>query len=640
MKALKWFRNKEVILMKNKLIISAFIILALTVGACSKNTRSSSSAVISSKEPEISSSSNSESEVVSSSISEKSESSSSSISSSSEISEPVSSSVSSSESSEQTITSISSESEISSSEISESESESESSEEPIIDNSGFKNINDEEPFEIHTELQKEFLEYDGGYGRCPTDLYPDGTKHLSDSKPITLTWNYELPKEDKEVAEFSVVFGQEKDLSDGYRVDGGTEETISFYNPFLGRNYYKLIATFTDETTDETPIRHFEVDSTYPRNLTISGMTNCRDMGGRITEDGAIIKQGLIYRTSGKNQNGSLTDVTTEEMIDHLGVKNEINLAGDSNSYNLNLAGTTLITSCRMDTSSTGGFHHFSRNTEAVKNFFEILADSDNYPLYYHCKIGTDRTGLCSVLLSGLLGVSLDEIYQDYLFSNFGKIGEKRGIGTGDSHDMLKYIDDILKMSGETFKNKVYNTLLAIGLSRDTLDTVIDNLTIGDAPSGNDAGQVIATGEDLVADDVTVTLDTSERSHPDAYYVLDDWSQSVSYTFYVDEAFTGQVVAYLGNSNASDTLKIADAITCEVDYVGIEMNDLTYKEARMGKCTVSGSSRMNYFPVILGTVDIDEGEHIIEISGTENVMNIAGIYIFDNATAGGDNGVN
>lgn len=582
--------------MRKKLISCAFIVLALTLAGCGNNPQSQSS------------SSSKQEESQASSLIPSSEQ----VSSSSEIT--------SIESSEEVISS----------------SESESEEPPIIDNSGFKNINDEEPFEMHTDLQKAFLEYDGAYGRCPTDLYPDGTDHLSDSKPITLTWNYELP-EGKEVAKYSVIFGQEKDLSDGYKVEGNNEETISFYNPFLGRNYYKLIATFTDETTDETPIRRFEVDSTYPRNLTIAGMTNCRDMGGRITEDGARIKQGLIYRTSGKNQNGSLTDATTEEMINHLGVINEINLAGDSSSYNLNLEGTTLITSCRMDTSSTGGFHHFSRNTEAVKNFFEILADTDNYPLFYHCKIGTDRTGLCSVLLSGLLGVSLNEIYQDYLFSNFGKIGEKRGIGTGDSHDMLKYINDILEISGESFKNKVYNTLLAIGLSRDTLDTVIDNLTIGDAPSGNDAGQIIATGEDMEGDGVEIVLDDSERNNPDAYYVLNDDEQFVSYSFSATRAFTGQVVAYLGNPNASTTLKIADAISCDFDYLPMDIRDLTYQEARMGKCTFNGASRTNYFPVILGTVEVTIDNHVIEIYGTSNVMNIAGIYVFDNATAGGDN---
>ena len=509
------------------------------------------------------------------------------------------------------------------------------------DLSGFKDINLNDSFEIHTAQQKAFLDYSSTYANMPENLYPDGTEHLSDSLPITLTWNYEAPnpEEGVEVAKFSVIFGQEDDLSDGYRVDGGTENSISFYNPYLGDNYFKLIATYTNGNTDESIVRRFKVNSSYPRNLTIAGMTNCRDMGGRIVANGDRIKQGLIFRTSGKNQNGSLTDATTEEMVNHLKVKNEINLAGDSSSYNLNLPGTTLIEKCKMDTSSTGGANanHFSRNAEAVKNFFTVLADSNNYPLFYHCKIGTDRTGLCSVLLSGLLGVSLNEIYQDYLFSNFGKIGEKRGIGTGDSHDMLKYIDDLLKFSGETFQEKVYNVLLSIGLSSETLDAVIANLIERQVPVNHDNNKVVARADELTPYGVSLSTDTSDRNHPDSYFVLDSDSKFVSYTFTAQNAYTGQVVAYLGNSDNSQTKKIQDAVSCDLDGAYITMNDQTYYDARMGKCTVSGSSRMNYYPVILGTVDITPGGHTITLTGSSNTMNLGGIYIFDNAFSGGDN---
>ncbi len=515
---------------------------------------------------------------------------------------------------------------------------------PIIDNSGFKNINDTEPFEIHTEEQKAFLEYDGSYAKMDKSLFPNGSKHLSDSNPITLTWNYELP-EGKEVEKYSVIFGQEKDLKDGYRVDGNASETISFNNPYLGRNYYQLIATFTDGSTDETPVRRFEVDSTYPRNLTIAGMTNCRDIGGRVLEDGGKIKQGLIFRTSGKGQNGSITDATKEEMLNHLKLKNEINLAGDSNSYNLKLDGTTLFEGSRMDTSSTGGYSHISRNTEAVKNFFNFVADSSNYPLYYHCKIGTDRTGLCTILLQGLLGVSYQQIYQDYLFSNFGKIGEQRTIGDGNSHDIKKYMDDFMAYSGEKFQNKVYNILLGIGVSKETLDTLISNLTEGQTAKGNDAGQIIARADVLNGNGVEVTNDTSVRENPDNYFVLDSDSKSVSYSFKADKAFNGQVVAYLGNPDTAQTdstnkaKKMNESLSVELDTTNVELKDQTWYEARMAVCKQpDGVKRPNYWPVILGTVDIAAGDHTITIKGGSNKLNLAGIYIFDNATAGGANG--
>ena len=527
---------------------------------------------------------------------------------------------------------------------------SEEEDPPIVDNSGFKNINDEEPFEIHTEKQKKFLEYERAYAKMcviaadKAEYLPDGKNHLSDSLPITLTWNYELP-EGKEVEKYSVIFGQKKDLSDGYKVDGNNEETISFYNPYLGKNYYQLIATFTDGTTDETPIRRFEVDSTYPRNLTISGMTNCRDIGGRETEDGGKIRQGLIFRTSGKNQNGSLTDATTEEMVNHLGLKNEINLAGDSNSYNLKLAGTTLFEDSRMDTSSTGGYSHISRNAEAAKNFFNFIADESNYPLYYHCKIGTDRTGVCTILLQGLLGVSYENIYQDYLFSNFGKIGEQRTIGDDNSHDIKKYMNDIVNYSGEKFQNKVYNLLLGIGVSEETLNHIIDNLVEGNKPKGNDAIRVVARADVLEGNGVSVTEDTSVRNNPDKYFTLDSESKSVSYTFNVDKGFEGQIVAYLGNpdSNQTDTTNKAKqmigSLSIELDGGSVDMIEQTWYDARMALCKQpDGTKRPNYWPVILAVETITAGEHTIAINGSSNKLNIAGIYIFDNATAGGVNG--
>ena len=514
---------------------------------------------------------------------------------------------------------------------------SEEEDPPIVDNSGFKNINDEEPFEIHTEKQKKFLEYEGAYAKLckisadKAEYLPDGKSHLSDSLPITLTWNYELP-EGKEVEKYSVIFGQKKDLSDGYKVDGNSEETISFSNPYLGKNYYQLIATFTDGTTDETPIRRFEVDSTYPRNLTIAGMTNCRDIGGRETVDGGRIKQGLIFRTSGKNQNGSLTDATTEEMINHLKLKNEINLAGDSNSYNLKLAGTNLYEGSRMDTSSTGGYSHISRNAEAAKNFFNFVADENNYPLYYHCKIGTDRTGVCTILLQGLLGVSYEDIYQDYLFSNFGKIGEQRTIGDGNSHDIRKYMDDFMGYSGEKFQNKVYNVLLGIGVAKETLDHIIENL-VDKAPTGNDAGQIIARADVLMGDGVEATNDDSVRTNPDKYFALNGGDKSVSYTFNVEKAFNGQIVAYLGNpdTNQTDTTnkakKMNESLSVDIDGSAVTLKDQSWYDARMAVCKQpDGVKRPNYWPVILGTADIAAGEHTITIYGGDNTLNLAGIY--------------
>ena len=509
----------------------------------------------------------------------------------------------------------------------------------ITDNSGFSNINDNQVFDIHTTRQAEFLAYQGNYDEMDSTAYPDGNDYLSNPEAITLTFDYTAPN-GKTVSKYSVIFGQRGDLNDGYRVDGNATKSISFYNPYLGRNYYKLIATFTDNSTDETPIRHFDVNTTYPRNLKIEGLTNCRDMGGRVLADGGRIRQGLVYRTSGnkfltKSQNASgvsiINTAGTTEMLQHLKVKTEVNVA-DGTGYNLNLSGTT-VKNYYMDYS--GGSHHFSRNTESVKNFFNLLGDSNNYPVFFHCRIGTDRTGLCAILFSGLLGVELNDIYQDYLFSNFGNIEGKRYIGPKAGADnIMNYISDIQSMPGETFKHKVYNTLLAIGVSRETLDTIISNLTEGTLASDYDKDQVAARADVLTGNGVSVTTDNSDRDHPDKYFVLNSTSKSVSYNFTSTKEYTGTVVAYLGNTDANTSKKIGDAIGLQLDNNSVAIRDVTYADARMGKC----SSRMNYFPVILGSTTIGVGSHTVKITGTSNTMNIGGIYIYNAGSSQGGGG--
>lgn len=508
-------------------------------------------------------------------------------------------------------------------------SSSSSTSQPPISEGNFSNITEfNTPVEIHTADQKTYLSYSGNYDQMPENQYPDGSQHRSDSLPVNLSWNYSAPS-GKTVSNYSFISGQKEDLSDGYEIKTSSK-SVAYYNPYLGRNYYKLVANFSDGQKESTAVRFFDVDTTYPRNLAIDGMTNCRDMGGRVLEDGGKMKQGLVYRTSGYkfDYSTTITEEGKKEMLQHLKVKTEVNVA-DSANYNLKLSGTT-IKELKMDYS--GGSHHFSRNAESVKNFFNLLGDSNNYPVYFHCRIGTDRTGLCAILLSGLLGVSLNEIYQDYLFSNFGKIGGKRYIGPKAGVDNIQnYISDIQNMSGKTFKNKVYNMLLAIGVSKATLDTVIANLTEGPTAKDNDAGQIIAPAKSLTASGTSLKTDTSDRDNPDNYYTLNSSSQSVSYSFNASKAYKGQVVAYLGNGDSSTSKKIADAIGCSLDNTSISMKDQTYSDARMGKC----STRLNYYPVILGEVGIPAGNHTIKITGTSNSMNIGGLYIFDASTASG-----
>lgn len=521
----------------------------------------------------------------------------------------------------------------SSSQEKQSENEEQSSQ---IDQGGeatgdFEMVTDlDEMQEIHTEAQAEYLEYNGDYSKIPTDKYPDGHQFISDPNAVKLEWEH-TPDSDQEIKNYSVIFGKEEDLSDGYEVVGTDKEEIELINVWLGTNYFQIKANYKDNTDAVSDIMSFEVDSTCPRNLKVEGLTNCRDLGGRKTVDGGEIKQGLLYRTSGNNfqtsaQNsvgrGIITDAGKKELTDHLKMKTEINVNSNT-SYNLSLPNTNIL-NYYMDYGGSAS-HHFSRNTESVKNYFNAISDSNNYPAFFHCRIGTDRTGLCGILTNGLLGVPLNDIYQDYLFSNFGNIEDKRYIGEAAGQDNIEnYINQINKISGDEFHNKVYNTLLMLGISNEKLDSVIDNLTEGDKASGNDAGQVVATADKLTVTGTTLKKDTSERDNPDNYVTLNSASTKVSMTINVEKAFKGQIVAYLGNTEHSTTKKISDALTADIDGNAVSVSTMTYADAGMGNC----SNRMNYYPVILGEGDFAAGEHTLTITGKSGTMNLGTLGVF------------
>ena len=125
-----------------------------------------------------------------------------------------------------------------------------------------------------------------------------GNKNVSTPEQTKLNWEFTAP-DGFEVKNFTLVFSQNMDLSDPYVVEGTKNPTISFYNSFLGTNYFKIVANFTTGDKQSSDVKTFKVTEQAPRNLYVGNMPNCRDMGGRTTYAGGKVKQGLIYRTSG-----------------------------------------------------------------------------------------------------------------------------------------------------------------------------------------------------------------------------------------------------------------------------------------------------------------------------------------------------
>ena len=482
----------------------------------------------------------------------------------------------------------------------------------------------EETKEIHTARQKEYLSYSGDYQTIPEANYPDGQQHLSDPEPVSLAWNYS-PAAGKTLSRYDVKLGQKADLSDGYVIKGTANASLDVYNSFLGDNYFQIIANYSDGSKDESAIQKFEVDNVYPRNLRIDGMTNCRDMGGgRTLENGGTIKQGLLYRTSSTNNwaygRGAVGDrITTdgkEVLLNQLGCKTEINV----NNSDDHLSDVPNYVAAKMYYDN--GKHHLYRNAEPLKEVFHALSDINNYPIFYHCRIGTDRTGLCAIMISGLLGVPENLIYQDYLFSNFGNIQEKRYIGDKAGRDnIMNYINDLKTFPGEKFQNKVYNYLLSIGVPASELNSVIDILTEGNKAEGNDNHQEVILADGFEAEGAEMQT-VATQAHPKKYYTL---AEGVSVSAQFDPHYTAEakLVAYLGSTTNSSSLKIADSISVTLDGNEVEIDDISFADCGFGQ----GDGRTYYSAVMLATVDIIAGATDVVITGKANNLNIGAIGI-------------
>jgi len=482
--------------------------------------------------------------------------------------------------------------------------------------------------EIHTDYQKKYLEYtDNTYDKMPQNSYPDGSRNISDPEKTKIYWRYN--KHNSNLT-YSISISQHEDMEDSFAILGTNDQEIEAYNFYLGTNYYRINAIDPNGETHSSKVYKLTVSKVFPRNLYVgSRMTNCRDTGGRQISTGGFIKQGLLYRTCGNgyNQDGKkIDDEGKKIMLDQLKVKTELNLHNNS-SYDFNFQGTKTYATLMDYADGSPSKHHFSRNTESVKNVFEILAKEDNYPIYYHCRIGTDRTGLVAILLNGVLGVELNDIYQDYLFSNFGKIGSKRKIGTNEADDISNYINEIKRLPGDNFNEQCYNALLTIGVPKDTISKILDIYIEGAKPVYKDyqiivpAKNMTLTGTELKGEEKT-TL--TERNFPSSYCTLSAGATATT-KFTLSEAAGRTAYMYVGNTDASTSKNINSSISATIDGQPIDIPSITFKDAGMGYCS---NNRTNFYFVKLGDLPIlSAAEHTIAITDVANNLILGNVAI-------------
>lgn len=321
-------------------------------------------------------------------------------------------------------------------------------------------------YEIHTELQKEYLATDPKY----ISLYAGGKGELSKPTPITITWEHNSSNE------YQFFLSEDEEFKE-YRKFVVSSNKIELLNLKIYTVYYWYIEFLEDGNKVTTSVDNFMIDKTTPRNLSIEGVTNVRDLGGYKIGLNTYVRQGMIYRSARFNENETtdllITESGIKEMVEVLKIKSELDIRRVDNNENGGITTSPLGSSVNYySVPMKSGGNLLLLNKTVIKDAFAVLGNEANYPVVIHCSIGTDRTGMLCFLINALLGVKEEDLYRDYLFSNFGDIGGSRSFSIIET-----YLNAINNEEGDTLAKRTQNYLLGIGVSEDDIKTVIRLMT-------------------------------------------------------------------------------------------------------------------------------------------------------------------
>jgi protein-tyrosine phosphatase len=178
--------------------------------------------------------------------------------------------------------------------------------------------------------------------------------------------------------------------------------------------------------------------STPARALRLEGSSNFRDLGGYAGADGRHLQWRRIFRSD------HLADLSADDLqtLAGLGIGHTVDFRGvrerATQSYAwpqftrhafmieptvvqrtqaLLEAGSELTPAVTVELMKETYRSFVFDNADRFARLFQLLLHSDA-PLVFHCTAGKDRTGWAAALILRALGVSRDEVMEDYLLTN------------------------------------------------------------------------------------------------------------------------------------------------------------------------------------------------------------------------------
>ena len=213
-------------------------------------------------------------------------------------------------------------------------------------------------------------------------------------------------------------------------------------------------------------VRHFRTDSRPPRMLYVDGITNVRDFGGFSTEDGKIIRQERIYRTSEMDTHVEITEKGIATLERDLKIRTDLDIRGIQDEYRGPILDPDRVQWINVPLAA---YEHIFTEEQMQRygESYKLLTDPENYPMIVHCWGGIDRTGTWLYILGGMLGVSENDLGLDYEMSSFTRWGRRSRY----SEQFLEFRKGLSSYGG-TLKAACTGYMHACGLTDEELDTI------------------------------------------------------------------------------------------------------------------------------------------------------------------------